>query len=262
MRKRPLFFLVAISFLTLSLGRTQQASACGRFASHPQSQAVGAAAHMTTLNGSLSAGEGAVAQGPVDDARLAKNKRYDAHGRDLTKLEPGEQIFNQTWPRTEFIPVSQSAVVVLGRAIRIQAYLSEDRSRIYTEITVKVETVFKNKTNNLPSSDEVLDIDFPGGTVQLPSGQVVHDDTKIEFLGKPYVGGRFVLFAVETHGGKDLTLIRGYELRDSRVFELTEDGTPGTKLISTTPGVSATLSDEGVFLQEIRTQAAKAVQAH
>jgi len=189
--------------------------------------------------------------------RLAKNIRYNTDGPDLTKLAPEEHIVNQTWPRTDFIPVSQSSIVILGSVSQMQPHLSENRSQIYTEITILAQTVFKDKTKNLCLPGTRVLIDMPGGNLRLSSGRIVRDETKTEFLGKPYVGGRFVFFARTIHDGKDLTLIRGYELRDGRVFELNDDGAPGRKLIPTTAGIGADLSREDAFLQSVRKRAAE-----
>lgn len=93
--------------------------------------------------GTLAGIEGAVAEEPESlnererDLRRAKNIRYNSGSADLTKVAPGSELFaEQIWPRVEFLPVSESAVIVIGKVTKIQPFLSEDHSRIYTEITV------------------------------------------------------------------------------------------------------------------------------
>jgi len=71
-------------------------------------------------------------------------------------------------------------------------------------------------------------------------------------MGRPRVGGRYLLFLKDIHKGKDLTILSAYELRDEKVFELTEDGSPGKVLLSRTPNKPDSFSDEQELLQTIR----------
>ncbi len=93
---------------------------------------------------------------------------------------------------------------------------------------------------------------------QTGSGQILHDDTRNGFLGRPQIGMRYVLFADSIHEGRDFSMLRGYELRDGKVFRLTEDGSPSSVLVSN-------LSQEDKFLQTVRASAAKEsppIQSH
>jgi len=87
----------------------------------------------------------------------------------------------------------------------------------------------------------------------LCSGRVIRDSSKIEISrGQPYLGGRYVLFVETVHQGQDLGILRACELRDGKVFKLTEDGSPGKVLLSKTPNKPDSFSDEQEFLQTIR----------
>jgi hypothetical protein len=189
-------------------------------------------------------------------ARLAKNTRYNSHnGYDLTK-QTGDSFIEQVWPRSlPVIPVRESAVTVIGKVVRMQPYLSADHSRIYTELTIQPEEIVKSDVCQVAAP--TLVIDRIGGAFKTRSGQIVRDDIMIDGLGRTHVGGRYVLFAKRTRRGNDIMLVRGYELRDGRVFKLNDDGSPGTRLISSTPGVADTPSEEGSFLQAVRERAGK-----
>jgi hypothetical protein len=209
--------------------------------------------------------EESVSQDPKErEARLTKNMRYNGGGCDITALTPGHScFFDQVWPRAlPLIPLKQSTIAFAGQISKMQPYLSEDRTHIYTEITIRIEEVFKNPPNSKIPSGQTVVINQIGGTIRMTSGQVVHDGTRIDFLGKTHLGGRYVLFAKGIHGGKDLTLIRGYELRDGQVFKLRENGSPGPTLVSTIPGAANTLSLEKAFLQAVRKAALQGKEAH
>ena len=106
------------------------------------------------------------------EARRAKNRRYNAGGPDLTVERPpdSEIFFRQVWPAVDFIPVSDSAVVVTGRVLKVQPYLSSDRSRIYTEITVEVDDLLKRDRNNRLSAAHTVVIDRLGGALKMTTG--------------------------------------------------------------------------------------------
>jgi hypothetical protein len=186
--------------------------------------------------------------------RKAKNIRHNAGGSDLTIRKPNtEHFIEHIWPRgLPLIPSSESAVIVSGTVIRMQPYLSEDRSRIYTEIAVKIEEVLKSDVTL--SVGDLLIVDRLGGVLKLKSGHVVRYDISIKGLGKTRVGGRYVLFAQRVREGKDIDLIKGYELRDGKVFRLTEDGSIGNILVSIKPGVPDVFSEERAFLEAVRQE--------
>jgi hypothetical protein len=184
------------------------------------------------------------------EARRAKNVRYNIGGRDLTALNPdAESFIEQVWPRGELVPASESTAVVTGTTVRLQPYLSGDRSRIYTEITIQVEEVLKRDRNGLPSAARTLVMDRLGGALKLKTGRIARDDVQIDGLGKPNLGKRYVFFARRVNDGSDISLIKSYELIDGKVF--TNDSRP-SRLISTLPGVPQAWSDEAAFLKAVR----------
>jgi hypothetical protein len=190
-------------------------------------------------------------------ARLAKNTRYNGGVCDLKARTPDQLCIDQVWPRAlPVIPVKESAFALLGQVEKLQPYLSTDRTHIYTEITVRIEDAFTGPSNSKSTSGRTVIIDQIGGTITMTSGQVIHDGTRVDFLGRTHVGGRYILFAKRIHHGKDLTLIRGYELREGRVFKLTADGNPGDVLVSSIAGAASIPFEEKAFIQAVR----KAVQ--
>lgn len=188
------------------------------------------------------------------EARQAKSARYNGGRCDITTTaEDHECYFEQYEPAAlPLIPMEHSTIAFVGQVTDMQPYLSADRTHIYTETTFRVEEMFKRPENFKLPSDQALVADQLGGSVKLPSGRIVHDSTRAGFMGKPRVGGRYVLFLLAIHEGKDLEILRAYELRDGKVFRLTEDGSSGTVLLSRTPNKPDSLSDEQGFLQTIR----------
>lgn len=190
------------------------------------------------------------------EARLAKNARYNGGGCDLTR---GEDCFMEQYEARALplIPLAEGIIAFRGEVTKMQAYLSADRTHVYIETTWKVDELFKQPKNFNLASDRVIITDQIGGTVKLGPGRIATDNTRNEFMGKPYVGGHYVVFLEMIHKGEDLTMIRAYELRGGKVFRLTEDGTPGRLVLSNKPNQPDVLSSEETFLQAVRSSAAK-----
>lgn len=142
------------------------------------------------------------------EARLTKNRRYNGGHCHLTA---GRDCFFEIFEpwRLPEIPLEKSNIAFVGTVTQVQPYLAEDGSRIYTETTFHVEELFKRPANFTLASDRTLVIDRNGGAVRTHSGQILRDDTRDGFLGRPRVGMRYVFFADSIHGGKDFSMLRG-----------------------------------------------------
>jgi hypothetical protein len=185
-------------------------------------------------------------------AREAKSARYNGGRCDLT-VSGRDCFFEHFAPGAlPLIPLKESTFALLGTVAKVQPYLSADRTHIYTETTIQIEEVFKSPESFSLTPDRALITDQIGGAIRMASGRVIHDGSVVDFLGKTYVGGRYVFFLRKVHEGKDLAILSAYELREGKVFKLSEDGGPGKVLLSKTPNQPDSLSDEQGFLQAIR----------
>jgi hypothetical protein len=185
-------------------------------------------------------------------ARVAKSARYNGGGCDLT-VTGRDCFFEHFAPGAlPLIPLKESALALLGTVTKVQPYLSLDRTHIYRETTIQIEEVFKSPETFSVPPDRALITDQIGGAMRMASGRVIHDGSVVDFIGRMYVGGRYVFFLRQVHEGKDLAILSAYELRDGKVFKLAEDGSPGKVLLSRTPNRPDSLSDEQKFLQTLR----------
>lgn len=176
--------------------------------------------------------------------RREKGKRYDGLGV-VVEQEPGIVVRPRSahWTaRVPAIPASQSDVVVVGEVVEAKAYLSNDKTGVYSEFTVKVSEVLKID-GRADISNNTLVAERAGGSVRFPSGQV----QRIHVLygqRMPEAGRRYLLFLKRTPGEQGLSILTGYGLRDARVSAL--DSTP--------PYTGYDGADEVEFLQRVREQ--------
>lgn len=151
--------------------------------------------------------------------RQARSKRYDKQG--WVKEPPpttGDAGRLDSWMhRIPAFPVSISDAIVIGEVTEAQAYLSNDKTGVYTEFNVQIGEVLKNDGSTLTPGG-MLAAQREGGRVQFPSGRIQR--YKTHFQGTPRVGSRYVLFLRRNDDGQSYYIWTGYELRAGRVHPL------------------------------------------
>lgn len=181
--------------------------------------------------------------------REAKGKKYNSPSR---YSRPIQESFDSILEATDWevglpaIPVSKSAAVIVGKVTKAEAYLSENKTNIYSEFEVQIEQVWKNDRGELSAGTTVI-VERAGGRVRFPSGKIAISVISLQQM--PEVGSRYVLFLthVGTGGGghsDDFSILTGYELRDGCVFPL-DKTLPGHPLTAYS-GV-----DEKTFLNDL-----------
>jgi hypothetical protein len=166
--------------------------------------------------------------------RKARNHRHDlssdVKGEDVKRFtlkdsDPDISLpLSVSHPQTEpAIPAVESDVVVVGEVTSAQAYLSNDKTSVYSEFTVRVADVLKNGGSESLYFGAQIVAERAGGRVRFPSGKVL-------LRGAPYgknmprVGQRYIFFLKHNAEGQDYSIITAYELRSGRIFPL--DGSP------------------------------------
>lgn len=153
--------------------------------------------------------------------RQARSRIFDRTGsRPLTELSPEiEPLPIIVNPLAEpALPVPRSDVIILGQALAAQSHFSNDKSAIYTEFSVRVETVFKNSTEQRVDVANLITVVRLGGALRLPTGRVLR--VRVDSQGTPLPGRRYVLFLRSHNEAHGFGTLRVYELHDGSVFLL------------------------------------------
>ncbi len=168
--------------------------------------------------------------------RQTRNSKYDKASIPLNASAEKTFIALDWEAGLPALPVAQSDAVVIGRIANAQAYLSNDRTGVYSEFTINIEKIFKNDNQVSLKTDTSIAAERDGGRVRFPSGHI--SLVYIAGQGLPRIGQRYVLFL--THNfplqgkqGADFYLLTGYELRANYVFPL-DNPSGGTHPIATT----------------------------
>ncbi|HSE32486.1 MAG TPA: hypothetical protein VLA93_13020 [Pyrinomonadaceae bacterium] len=187
--------------------------------------------------------------------RIKKSKKYNTKSRsEISDLSNEIFVVNEALSNLPALPVQQSSVVLLGRIASAAAYLSEDKSSVYSEFEVEIETVFKNTSKQALKSDKSVLVERFGGRVRLPSGKLFI--AAVDNQDMPRVGSRYVLFLTNDflgakHSDEDFHILMGYELKEGKVVPLdrTSAKHPISRYLKT---------DETVFLRDLSSSLAKA----
>ena len=152
--------------------------------------------------------------------RNAKGKRFSG---SLMVGEPhpeaGARGFLDSWmQKLPALPVDASDAIVTGDVTSAQAYLTPDKTSVYTEYTVRVDEVLKQSSAAPIVTGGFVEAQREGGRVRFPSGRV--QSYIAHYQGVPVVGRKYVLFLKHHEPSDTCFLLTGYEQRDGRVYPL------------------------------------------
>lgn len=148
-----------------------------------------------------------------------KDKQKRHNGLGLVAQNPSANTGGGVFiPEGQFnfpaLPVSQSAVIVVGQVLAADAHLSQDKSNVFSEFTVRVSNVLKSDVS-LAGTDIV--IERLGGYVKYPDGRKLL--YRVGTGNMPRVGGRY-LFFLKASPQLDLSILTAYELGPDGVTPL------------------------------------------
>jgi hypothetical protein len=154
------------------------------------------------------------------NARRTKNARYDKYGSVKTQPHPGtgEVIWEpEWWVGLSDLPADKSDLVVEGIVADSKAFLSEDKTGVYSEFTVQVSRVFKVAPELSVNPGDLIVTERFGGKVRYASGQVVL--YRAEGQGAPMSGKQYLFFLAKEEQG-NYKLLTGYEIQGHKVLAL------------------------------------------
>jgi hypothetical protein len=137
---------------------------------------------------------------------------YEIQFRGRTEHDPEEYA----------LPTDESNVVFVGECFNTQAFLSEDKTRLYSEFEFRIEQVLKNKTGNKLGQGGSITTMRYGGGLRFPSGKVIYGGEWGRTM--PHVGRRYVLFLRYDREADYFPILTGYEVRAGVIYPL--DGIP------------------------------------
>jgi hypothetical protein len=119
-------------------------------------------------------------------------------------------------------PVEQSDIIVIGTIEDSHAFVSNDKTAVYSEFQVNINEILKNdKTSRIDSSLDIT-AERVGGRVRFPLGRIQTRGESGRNL--PQKNKQYVLFLKWDEEGKDYLIITGYQIDGQSINPL--DGLP------------------------------------
>jgi hypothetical protein len=185
--------------------------------------------------------------------RRAKGKKFNNSMMTVTPSDTDQvTTSSEHWAAgLPAIPADQSNAVVIVEVTDARAYLSNDKTGVYSEFNVRVDDVLKNNCSRPLTCGSLTTIERPGGRVRFSSGHIGQYFTAGQ--GMPRAGRRYLLFLTCKNQDEDFQVLTGYELRGGRIFLLDNPGQGHP--ISASHG-----KDELPFLNDVRAIIANSSQ--
>ena len=162
--------------------------------------------------------------GPLDEnekkTRRLKNARYDKYGSVKADPHPkaGEVISDSEWSSAiSDLPADKSDLVVEGIVADSNAFLSEDKTGVYSEFAIRVSSAIKVGSGLSVNLGDMIVAERFGGKVRYPSGQIVLH--RVAGQGHPISGRKYVFFLAKADQD-NYKLLTAYEVLGQKVYAL------------------------------------------
>lgn len=160
---------------------------------------------------------------PAEKAlREIKGKRYDTRPMIMGSPGPNDTMI-LIWDaeiEPPAVPADQSKLIVLGSFIDSKGFVSNNRSSIYSEYSLRIQKLLKNESTNARDIGDVITVDRPGGILRYPTGQQIL--YRYNWLDLPELNTQYIVF-LDKDGDEqnpNYRVITAYRLKDGHIFPL------------------------------------------
>lgn len=185
---------------------------------------------------------------PSDPLQRSK-RRARGLKRDKSDWSVNPHAPSDTTVRVDFVdrnlpafPIDQSKTIVIGKVTDGQAYLSNDKTGVYSVFSVQIEQTLTNHSDVVITSGGSIEVEREGGRVKFPSGRIHLYVTNEQNM--PDIGSRYLFFLTAAQNEGVFQIVTAYELRDWKVFPLDNLSKPK----------SYHDADEAAFLSELKSK--------
>ena len=88
-----------------------------------------------------------------------------------------------------------SSQIIIGTVTDRKAFLSNDKTAVYSEFTVQVEQVLKGQADNLLMPQNTIAVQSSGGAIRFPSGKILRRGNIFERM--PLLNKQYLFFLKE-----------------------------------------------------------------
>ncbi len=166
--------------------------------------------------------------GLADDSeeRRAKNTYFDRLGHGNIQEISEVKIITQaeSWIESlPAIPIDQSDIVLKGTVKDSHAFLSANKTGVYSEFNISVEKLIFSRAKETALMNENISVNREGGSVRFASGHV--QTYILSGEGCLRKGKNYVLFLKRNETFKGFLLLTAYEIADAKIFPIDDVAT-------------------------------------
>jgi hypothetical protein len=170
------------------------------------------------------------------ERRVVRESRYKNTYPEITdpanspNTAPGEDVvmtINDWAVPLEAFPVAPSAAIVVGTVLSGKAFVSKDRTYVYSDYQVRVDRVLKQDASASLAVGEQIVVSRGGGIIHFPSGHI--RNYLISGEGFPTIGSQYLFFLGKPNFPQhEYEQIIGslYQLSDGKVHPLATEQLP------------------------------------
>ncbi|MBK6589608.1 MAG: hypothetical protein IPG22_15075 [Acidobacteria bacterium] len=154
------------------------------------------------------------------ELRIQRGRKYKT-SVPLDKFEDQDTVFHNPGahsPADQPLPVDQSDIVVLGTVTGARAFVSNDKTALYSEFQVTVNKIFKNSSGLGVNPGSSIVAEREGGKVRFSSGRVQQRGEWGREL--PQRDRQYILFLKWDELGRDFVIKTGFEVNGETVQPL------------------------------------------
>lgn len=156
------------------------------------------------------------------ELRDARGRRYNKSAPDpLGELPPnwvGYATGTDWVLAVPALPLAQSDAVIVGDVAASEAHISNDRTGVYSEFSIRVDEVLKNHLDSSLKVGEVTVGEREGGVVRFQGGRLF--EYTVYHQGMPRPDRTYLFFLSGNKQGGDYVIVTAYELRRGQVVPL------------------------------------------
>lgn len=145
------------------------------------------------------------------------------------------------------LPLKESDTVIVGEVSGARAFLSNDKTGVFSEFEVDVTKVLHNNGTPVVEGSKIT-TEREGGVVRFEDGRLLR--YKVLRQGLPRTKGRYLFFLKYNDLGNDYLIVTGYKLDDGRVTPL--DGTDIKEATGKLPFSVYDGASEDVIIKDVR----------
>lgn len=155
------------------------------------------------------------------ELQKSRGRKYDTGTPLEDFLEPESDLLDLPSAHVSpepSLPIDQSELVAIGTITDSKAFLSNDRTDVYSEFTIQIEEVLLNRSPLTLISGSKITGERQGGRIRFSSGNILLRG--ISGRGFPTKQGKYILFLKWNEGGQDFLITTGYKIQRGAIEPL------------------------------------------